>query len=246
MKIVSYFVDVLASFIEIYTAYLVFGNIFKIRKKAVYTEIIMAIVGVFLVIFCNNMMLFSYVTIILVWIYLSISARMLYKVESVSIISISGFYLLCMNCVDFLIATVISNLYEGEIIQKIVSQRGLTRMMIIILVKLIWILIYMYMRKYLCKITINVKVSVVILLISIIGFCGFIFASNETIQEFNHMIPALWLIGACLLLAIMLVIYFLTLQNQEKMKIRYLEFGNRLLTEKYDSIYFRAGNLPFR
>lgn len=239
MEIVYSSVDLGASFVELYTAYLVFANVFEGNKKrkSIYKDIIMAIVGVLVVLFCNKFKLFSYVTIIIVWIYLSMSARMEYKYESAVIFSISGFYLLCMNCMDFLVLTIISNLHQGsETFQEIINDRGPFRTIATVIIKVIWILIYLYIRKYLCQVYVNVKNSVLILLISLIGFSGFVFVSNETIKTVDYMTSVLWLIFMCLLLAAMLIIYFSSLQKQEKMKIGYLESRNQLLIEKYDSM----------
>ncbi|MCI9340149.1 MAG: GHKL domain-containing protein, partial [Dorea sp.] len=239
MEIVYSSVDLGASFVELYTAYLVFANVFEGNKKrkSIYKDIIMAIVGVLVVLFCNKFKLFSYVTIIIVWIYLSMSARMEYKYESAVIFSISGFYLLCMNCMDFLVLTIISNLHQGsETFQEIINDRGPFRTIATVIIKVIWILIYLYIRKYLCEVYVNVKNSVLILLISLIGFSGFVFVSNETIKTVDYMTSVLWLIFMCLLLAAMLIIYFSSLQKQEKMKIGYLESRNQLLIEKYDSM----------
>lgn len=239
MEIVYSSVDLGASFVELYTAYLVFANVFEGNKKrkSIYKDIIMAIVGVLVVLFCNKFELFSYVTIIIVWIYLSMSARMEYKYESAVIFSISGFYLLCMNCMDFLVLTIISNLHQGsETFQEIINDRGPFRTIATVIIKVIWILIYLYIRKYLCQVYVNVKNSVLILLISLIGFSGFVFVSNETIKTVDYMTSVLWLIFMCLLLAAMLIIYFSSLQKQEKMKIGYLESRNQLLIEKYDSM----------
>lgn len=239
MEIVYSSVDLGASFVELYTAYLVFANVFEGNKKrkSIYKDIIMAIVGVLVVLFCNKFELFSYVMIIIVWIYLSMSARMEYKYESAVIFSISGFYLLCMNCMDFLVLTIISNLHQGsETFQEIINDRGPFRTIATVIIKVIWILIYLYIRKYLCQVYVNVKNSVLILLISLIGFSGFVFVSNETIKTVDYMTSVLWLIFMCLLLAAMLIIYFSSLQKQEKMKIGYLESRNQLLIEKYDSM----------
>ena len=145
MEIVYSSVDLGASFVELYTAYLVFANVFEGNKKrkSIYKDIIMAIVGVLVVLFCNKFKLFSYVTIIIVWIYLSMSARMEYKYESAVIFSISGFYLLCMNCMDFLVLTIISNLHQGsETFQEIINDRGPFRTIATVIIKVIWILIY--------------------------------------------------------------------------------------------------------
>ena len=239
MEIVYSSVDLGASFVELYTAYLDIAHVFEGNKKrkSIYKDIIMAIVGVLVVLFCNKFKLFSYVTIIIVWVYLSMSARMEYKYESAVIFSISGFYLLCMNCMDFLVLTIISNLHQGsETFQEIINDRGPFRTIATAIIKVIWILIYLYIRKYLCKVYVNVKNSVLILLISLIGFSGFVFVSNETIKTVDYMTSVLWLIFMCLLLAAMLIIYFSSLQKQEKMKIGYLESRNQLLIEKYDSM----------
>ncbi len=97
-------VEFLATFTELFVAYLVLRTIFYDKRKLTnyYIDAIMAASGTIMVLCCNKIALFSYFTIIIVGIYLSVSARIIYRINYITLFSAVGFYLLCMNSFDFL------------------------------------------------------------------------------------------------------------------------------------------------
>ena len=97
-------VEFLATFTELFVAYLVLRTIFYDKRKLTnyYIDAIMAASGTIMVLCCNKIALFSHFTIIIVGIYLSVSARIIYRINYITLFSAVSFYLLCMNSFDFL------------------------------------------------------------------------------------------------------------------------------------------------
>lgn len=232
-------IEFLASFIELFVAYLVLSTIFKGGKKIgnLCADAILAVIGVILVLLCNRIDLFSYLTIVIVAIYLSVSAKLIYKVNYITIFSVVSFYLLCLNSFDFLMLTLISNFYGGsEILLQIISGMGPVRAVVISEIKIIWSILYVCLKRILKRIPVNNKGASLILLTSGIGFCGFVFLSNQAVKAFNHTMPIMWFVLICILASIIFGVYYVIMRREEKHKMDFLEMRNNLLCQNYDSL----------
>lgn len=99
MMLVYGMAEFLSTFIEGFIAYLVFSDIFANKRKRGNrkTDMVLSLVITTMVLFCNQFVLFSYFTLILVEIYLSVSVWMLYGVNYITAFSVMSFYLVCMN-----------------------------------------------------------------------------------------------------------------------------------------------------
>lgn len=228
-----------ASFIEIYIAYLVMSIVFKEKKKLTvsYVEIILAAIAAVGVLCCNKIALFSYLTIVLVGIYLSISARVFYQVNYLIIFSVVSFYLLCLNSFDFFILTLISDIYLGpKTIIQIISGPGPIRAVVISLIKILWVLIYIGIKNVLKKMSVNIKGAYVILATSGIGFLGFVFLVNQVLKSFNYTMSTIWFVVVCCLAAIVFGGYFIIMRREEKLEMSFLEMRNGLLSENYKEL----------
>ncbi|MBQ2800139.1 MAG: GHKL domain-containing protein [Lachnospiraceae bacterium] len=232
-------IEFLASFTELYVAYLVLSTIFKDRRKSenLRADVIMAIIGTLMVLLCNRIELFSYFTIIIVSIYLSVSAKLIYKLNCITIFSVISFYLLCMNSFDFLALTLISHFYQGsETLLQIISGIGPIRAMVISAIKIMWVIMYACIKRVLQKIPVNIKGAYFILLTSGIGFCGFVFLSNQAVKAFNDTMPVMWFVIICFLASIIFGFYYVIMRREEKLKMNFLEMRNKLLRDNYDSL----------
>lgn len=228
-----------ASFVEIYIAYLVMSIVFKEKRKMVpfYVEVILAIVAAFIVLCCNYVTLFSYLTIVIVGIYLSISARVIFQVNYLTIFSVVSFYLLCLNSFDFFILTLISDISWGpKTIIQIISGPGPIRAVVISLIKILWILIFIGIKKILKKMSVNLKSSYVILATSGIGFLGFVFLANKALNAFEYTRATIWFVVVCCLASIIFGGYYIIMRREEKLEMNFLEMRNELLSENYKQL----------
>ena len=237
MSIIYGAVEFLASYVELFVAYLVLSSAFpkerKVEKKKV--DHIMSFVGVIMVLLCNKIELLSYLTLVFVTTYLVVSAKLIYKVNIVAIFSVVSFYLLCMCSFDFLIVTLISHFCGGtDFMIMFVSGMSAIRAIVISVIKLLWIVLYYLLRRIL--IPINRKGLSLILLTSGIGFLGFVFLSDQAIKAFNDTMPILWFVFICLLAFVLFSVYYVVMRQEEKHKVEILEMRNNLLCDNYNAL----------
>lgn len=239
MNILYGIIEFAASFVEIFVAYLVLLTIFKDKRiyRSLHIDILMTILGVGIVLACNKIALFSYFTILIVGLYLSLSAKIIYRVNLLGIFAVTSFYLICMNTFDFMMLTLISYCYQGtDTLLEIISGMGAVRATVISVIKILWLLVFILTRRFLQKFSVNIKGASLILITSIIGFCGFIYLANQAVKAFHPTMPIFWFIITCLLALIVVAIYFIMMRREEQIKIDFLQMRNDLLTEKYDSL----------
>lgn len=239
MNIVFEFVEIIACFIEIFILYKVYNAIFyKYRCfQNKYIDAGLAVMGAFIVWMCNHISLFSYFTMLIFILYISISSAFLYRINFIAIFSLASFYLLCLSCFDFLVLTLFSGFGNGrETLSKILSTMGILRTIVIIIVKFFWIMLYLFTKKYFYKFSIKVSYAYTVLAISCVGFFGFIFLVNQTMKAFHYTLSSLWLSFIIILAFLSFILYFIVVTREEKMKLNFSEMQNHLLEENYRTI----------
>lgn len=232
-------IEYAGTFVELYVAYLVFAILFG-KDKRIETPYVnegFAIIGSIGVVLFNNIILASNMTLIIVWIYLSVTGIFLYKVRKISVFVVGSFYLVCLSSFDVLVITLVASFYSGrETIMKIMGEMGNLRVILLIIVKTSWVLIYIVLRKYLQRLSVNISSVYRGILTPIIGFCGLFFMLNEVRMAFNRSMPLIWFMAICVLILIIFIMYFFSERKQEQFKVNFLEIRTNLLSEKYDSI----------
>ena len=152
MNIVYNGIEILASSVEVFVLYKIYSILlYKQRGKQNFIlDRELAIIGTVLIQICNHVSIFSYFTIILFVLYMSITAKIIYRRKYIELFSIASFYVLCLSCFDFLIFTLVSNFYGGyDTFTALVSTRGILRVVMICVIKFLWILLYFMIKKYL-------------------------------------------------------------------------------------------------
>ncbi|QUO31676.1 GHKL domain-containing protein [Faecalicatena sp. Marseille-Q4148] len=239
MSFVYQMIEYAGTFIELYVAYLVFAILFGKDKRIEipYMNLFFASIGAIGTVLLNNIVLVSNVTLTIVWIYLSVTGIFLYKVRKISVFVVASFYLICLSSFDILVITLAASFYGGmETITKVMEEMGDIRVILMIVVKTLWVLTYIVLRKYLRKISVNINSGYVAILIPIIGFCGHFFMVNDVRMAFNRTMPLIWFMAICVLILIIFIVYFFSERQKEQFKVNFLEMRTKLLSEKYDSI----------
>lgn len=238
MNIGFQIVEIIASFVELFILYRICANVFNKYRKRNIESLWLAIIGTAFIQLCNQVSLFSYVTMLVFVLYTSITAKFLYNVNYISIFSVTSFYTLCLGCFDFFVLSLVSSLWNGrETIAELMLENGIARILLIIGVKIIWILIYVILEKYLYKFFKETNHAYAVLFISVIGFCGFIFLVEETCRAFKYTLVGVWLIIVIILSFFLFASYYLIMRREEKMKLNLVETHNKLLEENYTAIH---------
>lgn len=154
MTVVYGMVEILASFIELYILYRIYAGIYEFQNKGKENNWILAfsILGTFMVRICNNTAAFSYFTILLLVFYTSVTSFGLYRKNYLKCLSISSLYILCLSCFDFLVFSIFSNSLNGHsTFVELVTQISFLRTFLIVIIKTLWIILYIIVRKHLYK-----------------------------------------------------------------------------------------------
>lgn len=239
MRIVWEVVEYLASFIEVFIAYKVLEIFFPARNpyKKQIEMIIWALIGAVITRLCNQISLFSYFTMFMFALFTSISGAQIYRGKYISILAVVSFYVLCISGFDFLVLTIASNVYKGaDTLTALLYDMGPLRARLVILIKTLWIIAFLVLKKFLQKISVSVRGANAALLISIAGFCGFAFLVGQTMKTFNFTVPWVWFMFVCILALIVLVVYFMIERQKEKMALGFVEMQSRLLEDKYEAL----------
>lgn len=171
-------IELMASYIEMFVLYKIHSILLHKQRgnQSEKVDVLLAFVGAVIVRFCNHVSSFSYFTMLFFVLYVSISAAFLYKAKYISLFSIASFYLLCLTGFDFLVFTCVSSFNGGyETFVSLISTMGVSRMVIIFVVKLLWILAYLLLKKYLYKFSLKKNYVYTILAVSGTGFLGFVY-----------------------------------------------------------------------
>ena len=99
-------VELLATFIEQIIFFRITALVFQ--KKYIWKTAILAAVGAAVVVVCNQQSMFSWLTMMITVAYDCIAGFALFRQKWLSIFSISCLYLLCLGCLDFLVASLLA------------------------------------------------------------------------------------------------------------------------------------------
>lgn len=239
MSVISKIIDLVASYIEMFIIFEIYTELF-IKNRRVENiqrrKLIVTFLGTALIFICNHISVFSYFTIIIVTIYMSVSALALFKINWIPLFSVSSFYGLCLSYFDFFIISVLASVWGEERIMETFAVHGLQRIVLILIVKILWITFFMLLRKYIHVFVQKVKRMYMALILSIIGFCGLVFLVNQTCSMFNHTLTGIWLANVLGLAFFIFGTYFLIVRQEEKSRLNLEIMRSELLEEKYESI----------
>lgn len=231
--------EFIASFIEVFVLYRIYNAfLHKQRKRqGVKIDIVLSVMGAIIILLGNSISLFSYFTMFIFVLYASVTALFLYKIKYIPLFSIASFYMLCLSAFDFFVLTLVSNFYGGfETFLTLISQMGLFRMIMVFVIKVLWISMYLLIKKYLYRFSFRQNSGYAILGVSCAGFLGFVFLENQTFNAFNFSITGIWFIFVALLALVLFLMYFIIEIKEEKMKLNFAEMRNQLLEDNYKAI----------
>lgn len=168
---------------------------------------------------------------------MSVTAMYIYRVKYIVSFSIASFYFLCLLCVDAIYITVVANFSGGqEMFLHTISQKSTQRMLLILGGKSLWILFYLLIKKIVKKISIKLNYTKSVLIVSCIGFLGFMFLLEETLKGFGKTIMEAWFGFAAILIFFLFCLYFVAESKEQKIKLMVVQTRNQLLEENYQAL----------
>ena len=239
MRLIYEIVEIFASFIEIYILYLIYWSVLRSyrRVESRVPEITISLLGVCIVRICNCIFDFTYLLPLFFAFYISISAIFLYRIQYITLISISSFYLLCMGVFNFVVVSLLSFLIgDIDAFNKLITVQGLPRIFMIIGIQTCWILMFLWINRYLKRFSTVAVNGKQILVISFCGFFGVIFLAEQTFQAFNYKLTGAWLLFLIVCVLLVFVFYFIITVKEEKIKSNFAEERNQILEKNYNSV----------
>ena len=249
MTIVYSMVEVIASFIELYILYRVYAGIYEIQNKVKENNwiLIFSIVGTIIVRICNNTAAFSYFTILLLVFYTSVTSFGLYRKNYLKCLSISSLYILCLSCFDFLVFSIFSNSLNGySTFLDLVTRVSFWRTFLIVIVKTLWIILYIIVRKHLYKFSEKQSDLKMVIIMTIAGYISFIYLVNQTFKSFGDKISNAWFFFIILFSLILFMLMLVAEIKKERVRSNISELRAELLEEKYElvsEVYSRNAKL---
>lgn len=239
MSIVCNLIDLAASYLELFVLYEIYTELFeKNRRKndLKNAKLWVVFVGTIVIALCNHVSVFSYFTIIICAIYTSTSALILFKINWIPLFSVSSFYILCLGYFDFFIISIFSHIWgEAAVMQKL-SEQGIPRILLILIVKALWIVLFLLYKDHIKVFAQKVTSMYKVLVISIIGFCGFVFLVEQTCKMLNYSLIGIWFVTVFGLALFIFVTYFVIVRQEEKNRLKIETMRSDLLEEKYKAI----------
>ena len=232
-------VEFIASFVEIFILYDVFQILLSKKKGLQKTKLnwIIMIVALLIVQGLNAISLFSSATIIVIVLFWSITAKFLYATEYTTALSITGFYALTTVVYDFFTFSAIGAFWGGyDTFMSLIGDAGQARMLVVITTKLVWVLCYCFLRKYLAKYQFNNDSRNFFIKITIAGCIGCLILAKFTFDSFPYAINQAWFLMVCVLVCFVFFYSFVMNSRANKAQLEMVALRNQLLEENYETL----------
>lgn len=227
-------VELAASFIECFVLYGIFSQLFK--TKRVKQSILAALIGAVIIVALNQINIFSYLTVVIGVAYMCISSWFIYRQKAFWHFAIGCFYHLCIGCLDFLVASILLSLDNGQQIVEMILADGFPRVIFIVIMKAIWIAGYIAIKPILSRANLNKSGVVAILVISIGGEAGYIYLVRQTLNTFSDSTTIGWFFLLVILALLLFVVQFVIEIKDKKVKLDLERMRNSLLEENYQNV----------
>lgn len=235
-------VEFVASFIEAYLGIKVSGFIFPSkydRKKEFALICIFSILISISIVYLNGIKLFSYFTLLIGAIEITISGMILYKSKYVVITT--SFYMMCLTYLDVVTITIVGLILDNENhMRHIVNLDGtFMRYVQVIICKIVMVVAYIIAKrvfpKFIKKNT-SLHYTGRMILILALSASGLIFLIKRTLDSVNVELAIDWLLFGILLTLTILVILLYANNKKEKETRKLIEIHNDLITERFDDL----------
>lgn len=232
-------IEVLGGFIELFILYRIYYLLVQDKRRISnqYIDLFFVIGGTILIRICNHIIVFSYVTLLVIVLYTSISAMFIYKVNYAFLFLCAGVYVLCLSAFDFLLFTCVSGFFGGyETFINLISMTGIFRIIMIVITQLMKILIFLLVKRYVHCFSVKNNYIFSVSIILSAGFFSFIYLANQTFKAFYNSITGTWLVFLAFFLLLLFGVYTVIKKREQKMKLNFIEIRNKLLEKNYKTI----------
>ncbi|MCD7947298.1 MAG: GHKL domain-containing protein [Oscillospiraceae bacterium] len=239
IDILSFVLEFAASFAEAFILYDIFQILFSPQKGIKKTKMtwIIILIAVGLVQGLNAIALFSLFTILFLVLYWSISAKFLYGIDYITTLSITSFYTLIVVVFDFFIFTAFGTFSGGyDTFSTLVSNTGIERMIVVLSTKLLWVLCYLLIRKYLVKFHFNKDSRTFFIRVTIAGCIVCLILAKMTFDTFPYAINQLWFLSVCAIICFAFYHGYTVKKKMKDAELEMIELRNQMLEDSYETL----------
>lgn len=194
--------ELLATFIECYILCLIYNDILHQYRRVPGKryDIYIALIELVIITICNKITMFSYYTTIVFVVYMCIAAKRLYKTSYILLSSLISCYVLVVSYFDFFIFALLASLWDGtETFTELIWHIGPQRTLMLGIGHICKMIAYLSLRKFFHRIALKIDETYTVLVICGIGFLGYIFLTNQTLNAFHYSMTGVWLLLVILL-----------------------------------------------
>lgn len=230
-------IEMITSFVEIFTCYKFLNLIFRDRtdvKMKKYKSLLYTIILTICVYLNNQIALFSNILLLFVIISIGLSAMLLYRTHFLQSITVVGIYYLFLTIFD-LFSIFCANIFtKSEDIGKIlISEVGIYRCIFIVIMKIFLVLFYMYIRNKDINYDIILHYWVFWLILCIIGYSALFYFQQFAIYRLTEVLASNWLLFLVILLMLMLLFYMYIKYRDYKEKNMIINIRNEMIEKNY-------------
>lgn len=231
ISVIYNILELIATFIESYFSYR-FLELFMVQKMQKRKCLLLALVLSLLINYINFYSLFSLSTLPIAILFVTVTARWLFKVPVFESFSISSFYSFCLLFFDFFSIAIIGFcIKNNNFAADVIKTRSIYRYVFVFVSKLLLLIGYVTARKLLIKI--GILKTRKLLFITIFGYIGIMYFAKSTYEYIDMNIVINWLLffSTTIFTLFSLIVYIRYLKVSEEKKN--IEIRNRATAENY-------------
>lgn len=225
--------DILASFIEIYILFRIFGLFIEKRinnRLYNYSLFILCIIMTLFITYLNSISLYSYVTLT-IWIFTAtLFGFIIHKCNIIKICSISSLYIVIISSFDaFFLIFVEYVLKVPDFVYAVTNGNCPERVITLVVSKLSLVFVYLFIKSKKYKISISIFTSVILIISSVFGFASMQYLVANFFSDEQGNVQTVILV-AFAFMALFFISTLLILNSHEKIKHKASE--NELIEAK--------------
>lgn len=227
-------VEIIAIFIESYIIYDIFQLLFSNKKTLGKNKLnwLFIFISIFLMIGLNTISLISPITIIIMVLFWSISAKFIYSENYVITLSITGIYALITIGYDFLFILSAGRGIDIYIIfTNLIESTYQMRILLTIINKGIFLVGYFIIRRFLKKIRVRNTDKSFLFKVTVLGFVACLILGAITYIRLPLGIAQVWFVFLLILIISLFSYSINTNINKNKKQLEMVEENNKILEE---------------
>lgn len=232
--VLFYGTEFAAGFVELFIYFCLLKMIF--HKQKMCESVIGAVFGAALLVLCSQGAMFSYLTLIVTIAYSCLCGYMIFRDSIPVIFSLECFYIFCLGCLDFFMATLISRLQDSEYILTAILEWGMPRVLFVAAVSAVIVLGYFILKAMLRHLDIHMHNVWGMLVVTAGGFIGFVYLVHQTFLSVSDTTVSAWFFLMVFVGFLFFLCFYISQIREQKQKLDYERMLNSLLEESYQNI----------